>query len=104
MREPTYYLLLALAEEPRHGYGAAKRAEELSNGTVRITAGTLYGALERLEAGGSIELDCEEVVRGRTRRYYRITDSGRGELADEVLHLRAAVAAHDRIEGCMLRL
>lgn len=98
MREPTYFLLLALAEEPRHGYGAAKRAEELSHGRVKITAGTLYGALDRLVDDGVVIVDREEVVRGRKRRYYRITDEGRLELAAEVARLHAAASAAGHLD------
>lgn len=96
MREPTYFLLLALAEAPAHGYGAAKRAEELSEGRIRITAGTLYGALDRLVDAGTVVVEREETVKGRKRRYYRLTDDGRLELASEVarLHAAAAAAAH----------
>lgn len=93
MREPTYFLLLALAEAPAHGYAIAKRAEQLSGGAVRVTAGTLYGALDRLVDAGTIMVDSESVVNGRRRRTYRISDSGRMDLAAEVERLKAAAAA-----------
>ena len=93
MREPTYFLLLALAEGPAHGYAIAKRAEELSGGAVRLTAGTLYGALDRLVDAGTIMVEGETVVSGRRRRTYRITDGGRLELAAEVERLKSAAAA-----------
>jgi len=54
MREPTYFLLLALANEPLHGYGIAQRAQELSEGRVQLTAGTLYGALDRTLPPGAV--------------------------------------------------
>jgi len=98
VREPTYFLLLALAEETTHGYAAAKRAEALSDGRVRITAGTLYGALDRLVDNGTIVVDREEKVNGRKRRYYQLTESGRLELADEVTRLHAAAAAADHLD------
>lgn len=93
MREPTYFVLLSLMGGPLHGYGIAKRAEELSGGTVKLTAGTLYGALDRLVGEGLTEVDHEELVNGRTRRYYRITDDGRRATAAEVQRMRAAVDA-----------
>lgn len=93
MREPTYFLLLALAEAPAHGYAIAKRAEELSGGAVRVTAGTLYGALDRLVESGTITVDSESVVNGRRRRTYKISDAGRLELAAEVARLKSAAAA-----------
>ncbi|MEM7091925.1 MAG: PadR family transcriptional regulator [Actinomycetota bacterium] len=98
MREPTYFLLLALAEETQHGYAAAKRAEALSDGRIRITAGTLYGALDRLVEAGTIAVDREETVKGRKRRYYRLTDDGRLELATEVARLQAAAAAASHLD------
>ncbi|MGC4847218.1 PadR family transcriptional regulator [Micromonospora sp. DT15] len=48
MREPTYFILAALQDEPLHGYAIVKRAQELSDGRVRLTTGTLYAALDRL--------------------------------------------------------
>lgn len=93
MREPTYFMLVALAPgEPLHGYAIAKRAEELSDGRVKITAGTLYGALDRLVDQGAIVLDSEGEVGGRKRRYYRITDHGSDELNAEILRMQQAVA------------
>lgn len=86
-------MLLALAEESAHGYALAARARELSNGSVRLTAGTLYGALDRLVAAGTIEVDREEVVNGRRRRYFRLADQGSRELADEVARLSQSIDA-----------
>jgi len=99
MREPTYFLLLALANEPLHGYGIAQRAQELSEGRVQLTAGTLYGALDRLVAAGQIRVDREETVGGRKRRYYRITESGMGALTAEAERMREATAVADRLLG-----
>ena len=52
MQEPTYFTLAALLEGPLHGYAIIARARELSDGQVRLTAGTLYGALDRLSGEG----------------------------------------------------
>lgn len=93
VREPTYFVLVSLMAGPMHGYGIAKRAEELSGGRVRLTAGTLYGALERLTHEGLITLDRSEVVGGRTRRYYRITDAGRHATLAEIERMRTALDA-----------
>jgi DNA-binding PadR family transcriptional regulator len=93
MREPTYFILTSLLDGPLHGYGIIKKTEELSDGRLRLTAGTLYGALDRLVDQGEIEVDREETVSGRRRRYYRLTSAGEFVLADEVARMRAAVAA-----------
>ncbi len=99
MQEPTYFILLSLLGEPLHGYGIAKRAEELSSGRVRLTAGTLYGALDRLADQALIAVDREEKVKGRRRRYYRIGESGRTAVLAEVERMRASVATADALYG-----
>ena len=45
LRESTYFILAALLDGPRHGYAIVKEVEQLSGGRVRLSAGTLYGAL-----------------------------------------------------------
>ena len=90
MREPTYYVLAALLDERLHGYGIIKRTADLSDGQVRITAGTLYGAIDRLIEQGLVAADGEETVSGRLRRYYRITGEGERAVAQEAARLRAA--------------
>jgi PadR family transcriptional regulator, regulatory protein PadR len=80
MREPTYYTLAALLGGPLHGYGIMKRARELSEGRIQLTAGTLYTALERLALDGLVTVSGEEIVEGRARRYYRLTTEGRRAL------------------------
>jgi DNA-binding PadR family transcriptional regulator len=100
LREPTYLILLALADQPRHGYGIIQTVAELSDGRTNLGPGTLYGALDRLAADGSIEPDHDEVVDGRLRRYYRITQGGRKIVADETVRLTTLAArATDRLGG-----
>ena len=48
LREPTFLILLSLAPGPRHGYAILKEVESLSEGRVKMSTGTLYGAIERL--------------------------------------------------------
>lgn len=91
MREPTYYTLAALQDGPLHGYAIIKRAAELSGGRVRLAAGTLYGALDRLTAAELVCTEREEVVNGRARRYYRLTDAGRHALQAEAARMAEAV-------------
>lgn len=83
VREPTYLVLTALAGGPLHGYGIIQEAETLSKGRVRLRAGTLYPTLDRLEGNGLVEATGEEVVDGRRRRYYRLTERGTATLAAE---------------------
>jgi len=90
MREPTYFLLAGLLDGPRHGYAIAQLARELSDGRVGLTAGTLYGALERLSEQGLITPVEEVQVGGRRRRVYDLTEDGRAQLIEEAQRLREA--------------
>lgn len=96
LREPTFLILTSLASGPRHGYGIIQDIAELSDGRVRLKAGTLYGSVDRLVEEGLVAPDREEVESGRLRRYYRITGEGRSVLAVEaermVANARAATA------------
>ena len=83
LREPTFFMLTALADEPRHGYGVIQEVERLSQGKTKLRAGTLYAALDRLGAEGLITVAGEEVVDGRLRRYYQLTEAGITTLAAE---------------------
>jgi PadR family transcriptional regulator PadR len=83
MREPTYFVLAALLAGPLHGYAIIKRAEELSDGRVKLATGTLYTALDRLAAEGHVTLVSEETVAGRIRRSYGLTGSGAAALRAE---------------------
>ncbi|WP_433381248.1 PadR family transcriptional regulator [Actinoplanes sp. CA-142083] len=88
MQEPTFLILTALAAEPAHGYGVIRAVEQLSQGEVVLRPGTLYGALDRLTEQGLVEVEREEAVGGRLRRYYRLTDSGAAALTQQVRRLR----------------
>lgn len=89
MREPTFLVLAALADGPKHGYAVTRAVSEGSDGRVTLRAGTLYAALDRLQAEGLIRASGEEVVDGRLRRYYDLTDEGLRALAQETRRLRA---------------
>ena len=96
---PSYFILAALLDGPLHGYGIIKQAAELSDGRVRLTAGTLYGALDRLAEEGLILADRQEVVEGRTRRYYRLTDNGVQALHREAARMEQAARVVTRRSG-----
>src|SRR5579862_8116861 len=91
MTGQAFFVLTALADAPRHGYGIVREVAELSHGQVKLKIGGLYGVLDRLAAEELIEPDREEVHDGRLRRYYRLTRDGRRVLAEEA-ELRAATA------------
>ena len=83
LREPTFLILTALAAGAQHGYGIMTDVAEISGGRVRLRAGTLYAALNRLAVEGLIEFDREQID-ARLRRYYRLTPPGAQRLAAEV--------------------
>ena len=93
LQEPTFLILASLADRSRYGYDVIQRVAELSGGRVTLRAGTLYGAFDRLTDQKWIGVDREEVVDGRLRRYYRLTDDGAAVLAAESDRLRANAEA-----------
>ena len=92
LQEPTFLLLTALAAGPQHGYGIMTDIERISVGRVKLRAGTLYAALDRVVTEGLVQADREEVVDGRLRRYYRLTPLGGDRLAAEAERLRSNAA------------
>jgi DNA-binding PadR family transcriptional regulator len=95
LTEATFFILLGLAPGQRHGYALLKDVEALSAGRVRLSTGTLYGALKRL-----LELDWIERVdddaleeTGRPRKAYRLTHLGRRILEAETARLRQMTQA-----------
>ncbi|NUW37906.1 helix-turn-helix transcriptional regulator [Nonomuraea sp. SMC257] len=100
MQEPTFLILTALAAEAQHGYGIMADVLRMSGERVRLRAGTLYAALDRLEGEGLVEADREEVVDGRARRYYRLTSHGEARLVAEAERMRGnADAAAARLRA-----
>jgi PadR family transcriptional regulator, regulatory protein PadR len=69
---------------PLHGYGIARRIEQISGDVLSVNQGTLYPVLLRLEQEGAIESDWGASENNRRARYYRLTRQGRRELQSEV--------------------
>jgi DNA-binding PadR family transcriptional regulator len=87
LTEPVLLVLLSLAEQPRHGYSILKDVERMSGGRVKLSTGTLYGALRRLLDEAWIER-VEEDETPRDRRSYRLTSRGRRNLQLEVERMK----------------
>lgn len=87
LTEPVFLILLTMAEQPRHGYAILKDVGEISNGQVRLSTGTLYGALRRLLHARWIER-VEEHDSPRGRQSYRLTALGRRNLQLEVSRVK----------------
>lgn len=98
LREPSYLILVALGAGERHGYGITQDVLELSEGRVKLGAGTLYGALERLADEGLVAATRSETVDGRLRRYYVLTETGETTVrAETARRLDLARAAATRL-------
>lgn len=85
--EPVLFILLSLAEQPRHGYAILQDASRMSDGRVQLSTGTLYGALRRLLEDQWIER-FEEHDSSRGRQAYRLTAAGRRNLQMEISRLK----------------
>ena len=92
MQEATFLILTALAAGSQHGYGIISDVGKISDGRVRLRAGTLYSALDRLRLDGLISVDREEIVENRLRRYYRLTPEGSKLLATEAARFQSNAA------------
>ena len=79
MTETGFYILLCLREES-HGYNIIRKVEELTDGETRISPGTMYGSLSKMEKDGLIRFVREK----ENRKIYRITDLGRDVLVLEM--------------------
>lgn len=69
---------------PLHGWGIARRIEQISGDLLSVNQGTLYPLLLKLEQEGSIESDWGASENNRRARYYKLTRSGRRQLQSEV--------------------
>jgi DNA-binding PadR family transcriptional regulator len=96
--EPVLLILLSLADSPRHGYALLKDIETISSGRVRLSTGTLYGALHRLLESNWIER-FESTDTSRDKRSYGLTAQGRRVLRLEFNRLKELT----KLAGARLR-
>lgn len=95
LTEATFFILLSLAQAPRHGYAILKDVEGLSNGRIKFSTSTLYGALGRLLEQNWIERveNDEPETTDRPRKDYQLTEMGRRILSAEMSRLQAVLFA-----------
>jgi DNA-binding PadR family transcriptional regulator len=96
LSQSVFYILLALADAERHGYGIIKEVEARTDGGVRMGAGTLYGSIKRMLKEGFIEESDERPdaeLDDERRRYYRLTKFGRRVAVAEAQRLSRLVSA-----------
>jgi DNA-binding PadR family transcriptional regulator len=110
LRTVEFHILLALAEDDRHGYAILQEAQRRAGkAAIALEAGTLYRALRRLRAAGLVDEVPPRSARGRNgddderRRYYRLTALGRQAAKEEALRLAALVSAA-RSQGLLGRV
>jgi DNA-binding PadR family transcriptional regulator len=100
---PVFHILLALAEEERHGYGIMQDVARQTDGALQLGPGTLYGCLKRMLAAGLVEESDERpdlALDDERRRYYRMTALGKRAVRAEAQRLAGAVTvAMARLAG-----
>ena len=90
-------ILKTLVREPLHGWGIAKRIQLLSDEVLSVQQGSLYPALHRLEHQGWIEAEWAVSELGRRAKYYKLTPSGRRQLAVEASEWERMATAIGRV-------
>lgn len=93
---PVFHILLALADEERHGYGIMQDVARQTNDGLQMGPGTLYGCLKRMLAAGLVE-EAEErpdpAIDDERRRYYRMTTLGERTVRAEAQRIATALSA-----------
>ena len=90
-------ILKTLSLEPMHGFGIARRVEQISRGVFRVNPGSLLTALTRLERAGWLDSEWRETANSRRAKYYSLTRSGRRQLEAETADWSRRAAAVARI-------
>lgn len=100
---PVFHILLALADQERHGYGIMQDVARQTDGGLQLGPGTLYGCLKRMLAAGLVEEADERrdpALDDERRRYYRMTPFGKRTVRAEAQRLAGAVTvAMSRLAG-----
>ena len=94
LTEATFFILLSLSPEPKHGYAIMKDVQALSEGRILLSTSTLYGALKRLLEQGWIKRVRDPTANStaRERKAYALTDQGRRILKAELARLKKLVS------------
>jgi transcriptional regulator len=90
-------ILKTLSLEPMHGYGIARRVEQISRGVFKVNPGSLLTALQRLERAGWLDAEWRISENSRRARYYSLTRSGRRQLQAETADWKRRAAAVARL-------
>jgi transcriptional regulator len=90
-------ILKAIAREPKHGWGIAKRIQQISDDVLQVQQGSLYPALHRLEQKAWIKAKWTESDTGRKAKFYSLTPAGRVQLEKETANWTRLSGAIDLV-------
>jgi PadR family transcriptional regulator len=90
-------ILKTLSLEPMHGFGIARRVEQISRGVFKVNPGSLLTALQRLERAGWVDAEWQHTENSRRARIYTLTHAGRKALERQTAHWNRRVAAIARL-------
>jgi PadR family transcriptional regulator len=90
-------ILKTLSLQPMHGFGIARRIEQISRGVFKVNPGSLLTALQRLERSGALDAEWRRTENGRRARFYALTRAGRRRLEDETADWTRRVGAVARL-------
>ena len=90
-------ILKTLSLEPMHGFGVARRIEQVSRDLFRVNPGSLLLAFRRLERDGMIDAEWRETENNRRAKYYRLTPKGRKQLTTETRDWNLRISAIARL-------
>lgn len=90
-------ILKTLSLAPMHGFGIARRVEQVSRGVFKVNPGSLLTALERLDRAGFVDAEWRETENSRRAKYYTITRAGRRQLEAHTADWRRRASAIERL-------
>ncbi|HEU5155133.1 MAG TPA: PadR family transcriptional regulator [Gemmatimonadales bacterium] len=90
-------ILKTLSLQPIHGFGIARRIEQVSRGSFKVNPGSLLTALQRLERAGWLDSEWRQTENSRRAKFYNLTRSGRKQLEVETADWTRRVAAMNRL-------
>ena len=90
-------ILKTLSLQPMHGFGIARRIEQISRGVFKVNPGSLLTALQRLERAGWLDAEWRETENARRAKYYTLTRAGRKQLDEETADWNRRVSAVARL-------
>jgi transcriptional regulator len=90
-------ILKTLSLQPLHGFGIARRTEQISRGVFKVNPGSLLTALQRLERAGWLDAEWRDTENARRAKYYSLTRAGRKQLDEETADWNRRVSAVARL-------